>query len=114
MKPRRSHPDHEAESFRVKADTIDKPEKIHRNAKHNGNRTVARGHVSIFIKKQKSEKGSDSDFRPKAGTELIGEKNQKVIIEAKRIIKQGTEDGKEVASVSKDGRIFGKLRRLKR
>ena len=111
MKPVRGRPDHEAESFTVKADTIDKPKKFYRNAKHNGNRTEASGHVSVRIRKQKTERGSDPDFRPENGPVLIGGEKQKIAIEAKRIVKQGSDNGQEVASVSKDGRIFGKLRR---
>ena len=113
MKPRRTKPDHEAESLTVKADGISKPEKIYRNARHNGNRMTAGGHVSVLIKKQKSERGSDPDFRPEKGTILVGRKDQRITVEAKRIVKQGSEGGQHVVSASKDVRIFGKLRRRK-
>jgi hypothetical protein len=114
MKPRRGKPDHEAESISVRADSIEKPEKIYRNAKHNGNRTSAKGNVEIKVNRQKPENNADEIFRPRPGTILKGGEEESVIIESKRIQKQGRHNGKDVANASRDVRIFGKLRRAKK
>lgn len=114
MKPPRGRPDHEAEGFKVEAEEISKPKKFYRNSKHNGQRIEAKGNVKVTITKEHPEGATDDDFRPKAGTVLVGGERQNVTIESKLIIPGSRRNNKDTASVRRDGRIFGKLRRRRR
>ena len=112
-KPHRRSADHEAESVSIQADSVSKPKKFYRNAKHNGNRSKVEGNIEITIRRRHKE-SKDDDFRPYEKTVLTGGPKQSIIVEAKRIEHQGRHDGKDVASASKDVRIFGRLFRRRK
>lgn len=112
-RPRRGKPDMEAESVEISADRIGKPKKFYRNAKHNGNRAEADGHVRVTVFKEHREKILDKVFRPGKGEIFEGGEDSSVVIEAKRIEKHTRRGGRDSASASRDVRIFGKLRRRK-
>ncbi|MBQ7701577.1 MAG: hypothetical protein IJT54_04150 [Candidatus Methanomethylophilaceae archaeon] len=111
MKLRRK-PDYEAESIRVTANKIDKPEYVPKSKTHGGNRTTAKGDIKIVVNSQ--HPGQESESRPKPGTVLHGDDD--VIIEARSIIKGRNRDSerKEIAVARQRVEIFGKLRRLLR
>lgn len=105
-------PDHEADSIRVKADSIKGPEYFPRSKVHGGNWLRAKGDVEVDIRK--SLPGKDKEVRPESGTILEG-KDTEIVVTGRYVGKDKNKvDGKEVGSASGGVRIFGRLRRRSR
>lgn len=104
-------PDHQADSVVVKAAEIDGPEYIPRTKTHGGNVILAKGGVEIVINKGLS--GKDRRGRPDTNDVLVSDNEDQTVEVSGRFAKKKNKktDGKEVASVSKNVWIFGRLRR---
>lgn len=108
---KRLKPDHQADSVVVKAAEIYGPEYIPRTKTHGGNVILAKGGVEIVINKGLS--GKDRRGRPDTKDILVSDDEDQTVEVSGRYAdkKDKKKDGKEIANVSRNVWIFGRLRR---